>query len=93
MVTARAFVDTDGRIRLPDEVREAAHLEPGQELSVTFAFGVITVSPEEDDWEVGDGFLAGIEEALEDARQGRIVRHESDEAFEEALRQTPPQHS
>lgn len=54
---------------------------------MTFAFGVITVSAEDDDWEVGEGFLAGLDEALEDVRHGRVVRHESDAAFIAALQQ------
>lgn len=87
MVTARTIVDSDGSIRLPDEVRSAAHLRPGRELNVTFAFGVITVSPENDNWRVCDGFVAGLEEALGDGRLGRVTRHGDDAAFVTALQQ------
>ncbi len=62
MVVSRAIVEADGRIRLPNGVAEAAHLEPGQELDITYEYGVLTVTTPRasDDWPVGQGFLEGL---------------------------------
>jgi bifunctional DNA-binding transcriptional regulator/antitoxin component of YhaV-PrlF toxin-antitoxin module len=79
-----ATVEEDGRIRLPEELRRAAHIEPGQVLDVVVANGVITLfypPSGETDEECGEEFLKGLDRALDDVREGRITRQDSDEEF------------
>ncbi len=40
----KAVVEAGGRILIPDEIQEAAHLEEGQELDVAYREGVLTMS-------------------------------------------------
>jgi AbrB family looped-hinge helix DNA binding protein len=80
-----AIVEEDGRIRLPDEVREAAHLEPGREVEVVvYSDGTVGLFPAEADDEVeySPEFLAGLDDA---EREGGSRVYMSTEEFLAAL--------
>lgn len=90
----RAVVEADGRIRIPDEIREAAHLEPGQELEVAYVPGQVMLFNGEieiiDETEhYSAEFLAGLDETRRKVRAGNPggLRHESTEAFIASLEQ------
>ena len=80
---SRAMVDSEGRLRLPDDVRRAAGFEPGRELDVVLNDGVLTVFTDTDsgDEPVSDSFLRDLADALNDVREGRTTAQDSDEAF------------
>ena len=84
----KAVVEADGRIRVPDEIRDAAHLEPGQELDVSYVPGQVMLFNGEietiDETEhYSAEFLRELDETLERVRAGNPGGrfHESTEAF------------
>lgn len=83
----RAVVEADGRIRIPDGIRDAAHLEPGQELEIAYAPGQVMIFNGEIEQSqlYSTEFLAGLDEALEEARTGRGTFYASTEEFLAAL--------
>ncbi|MGH2610263.1 MAG: AbrB/MazE/SpoVT family DNA-binding domain-containing protein [Tepidiformaceae bacterium] len=89
----KAVVEADGRIRLPDEIRDAAQLEAGQELEVTYYPGQLTLYP--DDIPVIDEtkgyspeFLKGLDEAIAEANAGKGRFFASDEEWIAHLKAT-----
>ena len=90
----RAVVEADGRIRLPDEIREAAHLEVGQELDVAYVPGQVMLFNGEvetiDETEhYSSQFLASLDETVRNVRAGNPGGqfHESTDAFLASLEQ------
>jgi bifunctional DNA-binding transcriptional regulator/antitoxin component of YhaV-PrlF toxin-antitoxin module len=83
-----AVVEDDGRIWLPDDVREAAHLEPGQEFEIFVDHdGSLTLlaSGSDDEPRYSEEFLAGLDRALMEAREGKGDFFESGDEFLAAI--------
>jgi len=50
--SAITTMDEAGRIVLPEEIREGAHLQPGMELRVTLRDGHLEIEPEPVEYEI-----------------------------------------
>jgi bifunctional DNA-binding transcriptional regulator/antitoxin component of YhaV-PrlF toxin-antitoxin module len=74
----KARVDEQRRLVLDAADAERLHLQPGTAVDVRI------VDPGQA-WFWSEEWLAGEREAGEDIRSGRVIRHESDDAFLESL--------
>jgi bifunctional DNA-binding transcriptional regulator/antitoxin component of YhaV-PrlF toxin-antitoxin module len=84
----KAIVEEDGRIRLPDEIREAAHFEVGQELDFIVLDGAVTLlapCSTYEEVEYSEKFLKSLADAKAERAAGGSTFHECDEAFLAAL--------
>jgi AbrB family looped-hinge helix DNA binding protein len=87
----RVVVDELGRIAIPRDVLQGAHLEPGEELDVLLLEDGIVLrrwSGDDDEdpaWLYSDEFKRGLDEALAQVAEGRVTFHASNEEFLAAL--------
>ena len=85
-------VEEDGIVRVPRHILEAAGMCPGTELHVFLTEeGIAAIRVQDTDPDQA-GFWtpewqAGMQEAIEDLRAGRVRRFASDEAFMEHLQE------
>jgi bifunctional DNA-binding transcriptional regulator/antitoxin component of YhaV-PrlF toxin-antitoxin module len=86
-MTAIATLDQDGRLVLPEEIRQLAALEAGDSFEVVIAADGILLRPcvDADDedpakfW--GPNWRAEVEADLADIAAGRTTYHDSEEEF------------
>ncbi|MGE5597389.1 MAG: hypothetical protein ACM3S1_15290 [Hyphomicrobiales bacterium] len=87
---ARAVVEPDGRIRLPDDLPEGLRPAPGDELEVLSYPGALTLlrpGVEEIDplEEYGEKFVEDLRTMVDEVKQAEPSRHLSTEEFLRSL--------
>ncbi|MDA8060996.1 MAG: AbrB/MazE/SpoVT family DNA-binding domain-containing protein [Actinomycetota bacterium] len=87
----RAVVRSRGQITLPREVREALHVDEGDDVAFVVEAGGVTMRgirsiPAEQAWFWTDGWQAGEREATEQLAAGEGTVHEDRDAFVDSLR-------
>jgi len=75
----KARVDAQRRLVLEVADADRLHLEPGTAVDIR------VIDPGQA-WFWSEEWLAGERDASEDIRNGRVIHHESDDAFLESLR-------
>jgi len=87
----RAVVRSRGQITLPREVREALHVNEGDDVAFVIEGGQVTMRglksiPSEQAWFWSDRWQAGEREASEQLAAGEGVVFDDGEAFLDSLR-------
>jgi AbrB family looped-hinge helix DNA binding protein len=89
--TAAVTIGGKGRVTLPREVREAAHLAEGDVLEIevvddhTLVIRAKYMVDRDQAWIWSDPWLEKLKRASADVDAGRIERYEDDESFLAAL--------
>jgi antitoxin PrlF len=87
----RAVVRSRGQITLPREIREALHVEEGDDVAFVVEAGQVTMRglksiPAEQAWFWTDAWQAGEQEASEQAAAGEGTVFDNGDAFLDSLR-------
>jgi len=87
----RAVVRSRGQITLPREVREALHVEEGDDVAFDVESGRVTMRglksiPAEQSWFWANAWQAGEQEASEQIASGEGTVYDSGDAFLDSLR-------
>ncbi len=88
---ARAVVRSRGQITLPREVREALHVEEGDDVAFVVEAGQVTMRglksiPAEQAWFWTDAWQAGEREASEQVAAGEGATFDDGDSFLDSLR-------
>ena len=87
----RAVVRSRGQITLPREIREALHVEEGDDVAFVVEAGQVTMRglksvPAEQSWFWTDSWQAGEREASEQVAAGQGTVFDNGDAFLDSLR-------
>ena len=87
----RAVVRSRGQITLPREIREALHVEEGDDVAFVVEAGQVTMRglksvPAEQSWFWTDSWQAGEREASEQVAAGEGTVYDNGDAFLDSLR-------
>jgi AbrB family looped-hinge helix DNA binding protein len=87
----RAVVRSRGQITLPREIREALHVEEGDDVAFVVEAGQVTMRglksvPAEQSWFWTDSWQAGEREASEQVAAGEGTVFDNGDAFLDSLR-------
>jgi antitoxin PrlF len=88
---ARATLRSKGQVTLPSEVRNALHVQDGDDIEFevldggTVCMRGLKMIPAEQAWFWTESWQAGEQEASEDIAAGRVEQFDSGEAFLKSL--------
>jgi len=84
------WIRDKGQLTIPDEIRKAARLKPGDPVEIELVDGVLVLTPKKlidasQAWFWTAEWQAGEAEASADIAAGRVTSHDGDEDFLAAL--------